>query len=487
MKALRSIESAKINEMRRISDSLESEDLETMYSAAGEMVTFPNGFSLIPKALVLTSSDDMTVCKLAFRTLGQNVYGKYVKELFERLADLNPAEREQVLQVIEERFKTTGGPESSSEQDYWIEALADLGREHQPTVFGILSTLDRKGANHVKKIISERITSVSLGSIQKITDFPRRTRNRFTKVLVKKSVEKRRELLPYILEIMDVKSIKYASSYLQSNRWQERVQVAARVGVIGISRASGIVMEVVADEDWRVKQALLENIAIEKSKLTSIMKILEYMVKDSHARVRRAAERLVLQLGMKECKGSSLENQRKQIQKRFRKQLLRAAPVNKDVESEWLGVDVEAQDPIPYMDESDIEDDTQPEGMSLSDLEEEPARDKATENARKSLLGALMSAQKKSTNERPKLPEIASVDDFNIDDSDLEPEERFLMALKALHHQEGKNVTIELLRAELAGHGMDEDEFNATLEELERSGIVYRSGEGTVSYVDIEL
>ncbi len=487
MKALRNIESAKVDEMRRISYSLESEDLETMYAAAGEMITIPNGFSLIPKALALTSSDDMTICKLAYRTLGQNVYGKYVKELFERLTNINPAEREQVLQVIEERFKTTGSPDMSSEQDYWIDALAELGREHQPTVFGILSTLGRKGANYVKKIISDSITSVSLGSIQKISDFPHRTRNRFIKLLVRKSIEKKSELLPYILETIDDKAIKYASPYLQSNRWQERVQVATRVGHIGISRASGIVMEVVADEDWRVKQALLENIAVEKSKLTSILKILEYMVKDSHARVRGAADRLVLQLGTRECMGSNLENQRKRIQKRFRKQLLRAAPVNKDVDSEWLGVDVEAEDPIPYMDEADAEDETHPQGMSLSDLAEEPVKDKAAEEARKSLLGALMSAQKKTKNEKSELPQIASVDDFDIDDSTLEPEERFLMALKSLHHQEGKNVTIELLRAELAGHGMNENDFNATLEKLERSGIVYRSGEGTVSYVDLEL
>ncbi|TFG10449.1 hypothetical protein EU538_01805 [Candidatus Thorarchaeota archaeon] len=483
MKSLSKTESAKVSELRRVSDSLESADLQIMYAAAGEMVALPYAFSLIPKAFALTHSDDATICRLAFRTLGQNVYGKYVSELFKGLAEINPAEREQVLQVIEERLKTRGSPDSPSEQDHWIEALDGLGREHQPTVFGILSTLNRKGANYVKKLLTENIGAVSLGSIQKISDFPRSTRNRFIRLLVKVSMDRRKELLPYILEIMDSSSIKYASPYLQSERWQERVKVAERVGYLGVSRASGIVMEVVADEDWRVKQALLENITLEKSKLTSVQKILEYMVKDSHARVRRAADRLILQLGTTQCVGSSLQNQRKRIQKSFRKQLLRAAPVNKDVDSQWLGVDVELQDPIPYMDEEE----EGGEGMSLSDLKEPPKRDKAAADARKSLLGALMSAQKKARDEKPELPQVASVDDFDIGDPDLDPEERFLVALKALHHQEGKDVAIELLRAELASHGMDENEFNTTLEEFERNGIVYRSGEGTVSYVDIEL
>ncbi|TFF95729.1 hypothetical protein EU546_02750 [Candidatus Thorarchaeota archaeon] len=482
MKSLRKQEAAKVKELQRISDSLEAADPEVMYSAAGTMITVENGLSLIPKALALTHSDDPTVCKLAYRTLGQNVYGKFVPELFQRLGNINPAEREQVLQVIEERFKTAC-PESSSEQDYWIDALDGLGREHQPTVFGILSTLGRKGANYVKKILTDNISSVSLGSIQKIRDFPKRTRNRFIKLLIKKSMEKKRDLLPYILEIMDQKSIKYTAPYLQSERWQERTQVAARVGRLGVSRASGIVMEVVADEDWRVKQALLENIAIEKSKLTSVLKILEYMVKDSHARVRGAADRLVLQLGTTACTGSTVEKQRKRIQKRFRKQLLRAAPVNKDVDSAWLGIDVEAEDPIPFISDSEARE----EGMSLSDLEEPPKKDQAAEDARESLLGALMSAQKKVKKKPQELPHVASVDDFDIGDSGLDPEERFLVALKALHHQEGKDVAVELLRAELAGHGMDEKVFNETLEELERNGIVYRSGEGTVSYVDIEL
>ena len=35
--------------------------------------------------------------------------------------------------------------------------------------------------------------------------------------------------------------------------------------------------------------------------------------------------------------------------------------------------------------------------------------------------------------------------------------------------------------------GMNEDEFEEAMNELEKQGIIYKSSKGTVSYVDIEL
>jgi hypothetical protein len=162
--ALRKMEMKKIREMRAISLSLDSPDLGTMYNAAGKLMTYPLGRSLLPKTMSLLGKGDATLRRLMYRTAGRNVYGKYVPELFESMSDINPAEREQVLQVIEEIFQTIGSPSSLPEQKRWMEALEEVGHEHQPTVFGIAATLGKTGARWAKSRI-RKIETISIGTI----------------------------------------------------------------------------------------------------------------------------------------------------------------------------------------------------------------------------------------------------------------------------------------------------------------------------------
>ena len=51
----------------------------------------------------------------------------------------------------------------------------------------------------------------------------------------------------------------------------------------------------------------------------------------------------------------------------------------------------------------------------------------------------------------------------------------------------GKDVPVNDLLTKAEESGMDEDEFEEVMNELEKQGIIYKSSKGTVSYVDIEL
>ncbi len=51
----------------------------------------------------------------------------------------------------------------------------------------------------------------------------------------------------------------------------------------------------------------------------------------------------------------------------------------------------------------------------------------------------------------------------------------------------GKDVPVNDLLIKAEESGMSEGEFEDTMGELEKQGIIYRSSKGTVSYVDIEL
>jgi hypothetical protein len=490
---LSNIELKKVNELKSISTFLDSPDLGVMYTAAGKMMAAPVSRSLLPKVMSLLDTTDATLRKLVFRMAGRNAYGKYIPDLFAVMNNINPAEREQVLQGIEELFTTLGSPSSTTEQKRWISALESLGREHQPTVLGLMAALGKNGTRWVMKKLREHIETISLGSVPKILVFPEKTRKKMMKVLCLQAAKKKLDMLPYICGITTPDTLRFLAPFLQEGKWKDRVQVASTIGVLGISSTSGMVMDIIADTDWRVKQGLLENINIHSSKYPSLIRILGYAVADSHKRVRGLAERQLLLLGQTPCLNSDVETQRKKLLRQYRTQLLRAAPANKDVDSGWLGVEV-SEDPIPIFPESEeaavgaelLSD--QPVGVSLEDLSpvttsagEEPAAPKID------LMAALLSARKAATPDPTSdtAGRITSID--TAIDTSLPPTDKFLQLLKKLSGKSNRGVSIDKLREEGAAANMTVKEIDKTLSELEKDGIVYRSSKGNVRRADIDL
>ncbi|MDF1540549.1 MAG: hypothetical protein P1Q69_16755, partial [Candidatus Thorarchaeota archaeon] len=262
---LSKLELKRIREMKSISYSLDSPDLGTMYTAAAKLMRYPAAKALLPKAMSLLETPDATLRRLVFRMAGRNVYGEFIPELFKSMKHINPAEREQVLQGIEELFQTTGSPTSSSEQNRWINALATVGHEHQSTVFGIMAALGKSGTNWAKKRVRDNIETISIGTISKLGAFESKVRHDLIKIISASASKKKRELLPYLCDIVDSTSVKLLKPFLEEGKWQDRVHVAKAIGQIGITASTGLVMDIVADPDWRVKQEFLENINIQKS------------------------------------------------------------------------------------------------------------------------------------------------------------------------------------------------------------------------------
>ncbi len=481
IESLRKAEMKKIREMRMISLSLDSPDLGTMYNAAGKLMAYPLGRSLLPKTMSLLDKGDATLRRLMYRTAGRNVYGKYVPELFESMRDINPAEREQVLQVIEELFQTVGSPSSLTEQKRWMQALEDVGHEHQPTVFGIAATLGRTGMHWAKSRV-KRIETISIGTVPKLHDFPERARSDLIKTAISEAMKKKTELLPYICEIVDTGTLKYLKVILESSDWQDRIHVARAVGRLGISSATGLVMDIVADPDWRVKQGLLEAINIGECRFSSLMRVLGYMVVDSHTRVRGQADRVILSLGTNACRNSELETQRKKLEKQFRTQLLRAAANNKDIDSTWLGVEIEGH-PIPFIPE-DME---EGEGISLSEISPNDESKETESTSKMDLLSALLQARLEAApKESPSLSSLQEAGSEEIDAS-LPPTDKFLQILKKLSPTNSKGVSLKRIVEHASTIGMSETEVDEALSQLEKDGMVYRLNKGTIKRVDIEL
>ncbi len=475
------IEMKKINEMRSISYSLDSPDLGTMYTSAAKLMSYPAAKSLLPKAMSLLATPDATLRRLVFRMAGRNIYGEYIPELFSSMKLINPAEREQVLQGIEELFQTTGSPSSSSEQKRWIVALSLVGHEHQATVFGIMASLGSAGLKWVKSKIKNSVETISIGTIPKLRAFDDNDRIELVKLLANAAAKKKRELLPYICEIVEPSTLKYLKPFLDEGKWQDRVHVARAIGNVGITSTTGIVMDIVADPDWRVKQELLESVNISDSKFSSLVKILSYMIGDSHSRVRGQADRLILELGVSECVGSKLETQRNKLQKQFRTQLLRGASANKDIYSRWLGVEVE-EHPIPI-----ISDEGEEEGVSLLDLQPIEKEEK-TSSPKLDLMAALLRAREDASPQESIIPSLDQEDDEELEfDSSLPNTEKFMLILKKLSKGAKRGVSLKRIRKEASSLEMSEEELDEALSELERDGLVYRSSSGTIKRVDIEL
>jgi hypothetical protein len=226
------------------------------------------------------------------------------------------------------------------------------------------------------------------------------------------------------------------------------------------------------------------------------VKILGFLLKESHDRVRARAERTLLVLGSEKCDDSTLTEQRERLEKQYRTQLLRAAEANKDLDAEWLGVDMKKIDPMHEImtkvteddeGESTIETEDSPVGFTLADIVSKAQDDEVpvVEGEDKAvLLSALLGAQKKSVEENDTSVETDS--DLPLDPT-IPPTSRFLLLLQRMSEKVGKDVPVNDLLTKAEESGMDEFEFEDAMIELEKQGIIYKSSKGTVSYVDIEL
>jgi hypothetical protein len=223
------------------------------------------------------------------------------------------------------------------------------------------------------------------------------------------------------------------------------------------------------------------------------------MVKESHDRVKSRAERTLLILGSEKCFDTSISEQRNKLEKLYRPQLLRAAEANKDLDANWLGVDMKKIDPMHEIMKKVTEDEVEesekvvqeePIGLSLSDIS---SKDKAEAEEATSLGGeeksilmaALLGAQKQSVEEVEETPQV-DVDELPLDPT-IPPNSKFLLLLQRMSDKVGREVPINDLLTKAEEAGMTKEEFDAAAEELEKQGIIYQSKKGTVSYADFKL
>jgi hypothetical protein len=494
---LQAKEKKALKELKKIAYDIDSPNLGTMYDAVGRLASHDNSRSLLPKAMELLENPDQNVKQASFTVAGKFAFGAYTQDVFISLKSLNPVEREQVLQGIQEKFNQTGGPESNGELKRWIKALEGLGKEHQPAVFGLMRSLGEPGKRWVTKQIKENFKNISLGAVPALSGFPEKTKKNLIKLLATTASKKRRDMLPYICGIVDQTTYSILSVFLKGSKWQERVEIATAVSASGIKSTSGFVMELVGDSKWQVKQALLDNLNVQNSKFSTISKILSFLVKESHDRVRTRAERTLLLLGSEKCDDSSITEQREKLEKQYRTQLLRAAEANKDLDAVWLGVDMKKVDPMHEImtkvtkdgeDEATIPTGEEPVGFTLADISSKAKSEDTSvidEKDKSILLNALLGAQKKSI-EEPEVPTQIDSQDFPLDPT-IPPTSKFLLLLQRMSDSVGKDVPVNDLLTRAEESGMNEDEFEGAMTELEKQGIIYRSSKGTVSYVDIEL
>ena len=491
-----SLERKYLKPLREIAWDIDSPNLGTMYDAVGRLATVELNRLLLPKAMDLLQTSDRNVKQAAFTVAGRNMHGTYLTEFTHALMEMNPAEREQILQGVQEMFNQTGGPTSVLEQKNWIKSLETLGKEHQPTVFGLMVGLGSSGKKWVTKQIRNNIKNISLGTVPKLNLFPEKDRKQQIKLLSEKAAKERRDLLPYICGIVDERTFKFLSVFMRKSEWQERVEIAEANARIGIQSSTGLTMELVADAKWAVKQGLLENLNIKNSKLTSLLKVLSHLLAESHTRVRAQAERTLLLLGLTPCEGTNLDNQRKRLEKQFRTQLLKATQANKDIDVHWLGIQRDTSDPMveimqkiaPEDEESVTTDEAGPEGVSLADFTKEKtqpaAEEQLNEEDKSTLLSALLGAQKAT---QPQPPIIIDEPENQEFDPTIPFSSRFILVLQRVSEEVGKEVPIDLLQTECEKVGLTDSEFNKALADFEKQGIIYKSSKKTVSYADIEL
>jgi hypothetical protein len=485
-------ESAALSELREISWGLDSPNLEVMYKSVSRLAGHPVNWCLLPKTMSLLTHTDKNVQHAAFTLAARAAFGPYVGDLFHAMQNLNPAEREQTLQSMQERFSKHGGPSGRSEQKAWVGHLETLGREHQPSVFSLMRYLGDLGLRWVTAQVRNNTKGITLGTVPVIAWFPEKQSRRLVRLLAERAAKEKRELLPFICGIVDHRTCSYLGSFLKGSSWQERAEIAGAISRVGITSTSGLVMELVGDPNWQVRQALLENLNIIESKFSSLLRILDYLTAETHARVRGLAERTLLLLGSTRCQSTAIKKQRTRLEKEFRPQLLKAANANKDLDARWLGIEPKKPDLMSEILEKVSEgvttetaslDETTPEGVSLLDLtkNQEEAKPEPETEDRAKLLSALLGARK-ATTETTKPP--ASTGRTS---SRAPPSKRFLAMLQSLSKKEGKEVPVKRLFEHAGEYSLDAEELVKTMAELEKQGLIYRSRHGTtVSYAGFE-
>jgi hypothetical protein len=490
--AVTRVESNALSEFREISWGLESPDLEVMYKSVSNLAGHPVNWCLLPKIMSLLTQGDKNVQHAAFTLAAKAAFGPYVGELFRAMRGLNPAEREQTLQSMLERFSKHGGPSLRSEQRIWIDQLETLGREHQPSVFSLMRYLGGLGRRWVTAQVKSNTKGLTLGAVPVIAWFPEKQSRKLVRLLVERAAREKRELLPFICGIVDYRTYSYLRFFMKGSSWQERAEIAGAISRTGITSTSSLVMELVGDSNWQVKQALLENLNISESRFSGLLRILGYLTTESHARVRGLAERALLLLGSTRCQKSTLKLQRTRLEKQFRPQLLKAASANKDLDARWLGIEPKKPDPMSEILEKVSEEATAgipsseeatPEGVSLLDLtkkQDEPKAKPETDDKAK-LLSALLGA-KRATTETTE-PSASK----SRTDSRAPPSKRFLTMLEKLSKKEGKEVPVERLFEHADEYSLNAEDLVKTMAELEKQGLIYRSHQGTtVSYAGFE-
>ncbi len=541
---LDALEKKKVDELRRISSDLDSSDYGRVYTAAGKMMACPNGKSLLAKAISQLNTDEPTMMRLAIRTVAKNVYGEYIQTLFRAFESINPAETEQVLLLIEESFQASGGPRHPLEQTYWIDGLARLSHEHQPTVFGIMAYLCPKGQKWVIEKIQRHIESLVPGSIQKLRVFPDTVRVQILKVLIRESSTRRRDLLPHIMSVIDSKTIQLIMPYLKQATWQERVEIAMGVGRVGIITTAGVVMEIVSDSDWRVKQSFADSIDISKSRFTALLRVLEFLAADSHTRVRSSAERLMLLLGIHACSDCDIDTQRERLMRKFRKQMLEATPTQKDIDTSWLGLEIPDRTVFPVFTDEEAAQESRSiheRGITLTELSRSiQSSGTQSPSSRSELLALLLkkrqaafsslnseehshdtaetSSQTDSGEQHDNMTEdktetvledTASDNNGENDiglpediehviedqaktsaaiDSSGSPVDIVISLLKQVSsNAESKDIAESELRRKALKKGLNEHDFETAIRQLERDGLIYKSGRNRLRYVDLSL
>jgi len=493
-----SLERKLLKPLQKVAYDIDSPNIGTMYDAVGRLATIQFNRLLLPKAMDLLESPDRNIKQAAYTTAGKNMYGIYLFEFTHSLKEMNPAEREQILQGIHEAFSHNGGPTSKSEQKNWIKSLETLGKEHQPSVFGLMIGLGKPGKAWVTKQIRDDIKEITLGTVPRISMFPESDRKGLIKLLCDGASKKRRDLLPYICGIVDEKTLKYLAAFLRKSEWQERVEIAEAVATNGIRTSTGLVMELVADTKWQVKQGLLENLNLETSKLSPLLTVLSHLMAESHSRVRAQAERTLLLLGTIACDENTLKEQRKRLEKQFRSQLLKATRTNKDIDVKWLGIERDPSDPMidimkkisPIIDQPESSDTASPEGVSLADFSKEEKEEspedaeELNEEDKSALLSALLGAQKTA---EPVAPIVIDDPGSQKYDPTIPYSSRFILVLQKASEEIGKEVPIDMLQSECEKAGLTVKEFKKALAEFEEQGIIYKSSKKTVSYADMDL
>ncbi len=463
--------------LREISWDLNSVDMEAMYTAGGLLTQYDVTRTLLPRVMSLLDADDVFIRKIAYRNAGRNIFEDYIPEFFRELRSLPPAETLQVLQSIRESFRVNGSPHSAGEQKRWMLSLASLGKEHQPAVFDLMTTLGKPGAKWVSRFLKENIQNLTIGSVAIFAEFTEPPRFSLVRTLAEEAARKKRDLLPYICGITEAQTVRHLTPFLRSGNWEERKEVAQAIGRTGIVTPTGIIRDVIADPDWRVKQALIDAVDISKSRFSSLQNILTILVADSHTRIRGSAERLVLRLGSESCSDTNLDTQRERIMKHFRKQLLKAAATNRDLDASWMGVDIPSEEGIPFIDEKEG-DDAGPQPVGIGDLQViEVAEEKESEASSSviSLREALMRRIQESTEQVKPEEDSSLLGELEAIAIDVRqpPQARFLSLLDRLSEKVGKAVKISLLTEHASDIEMSAEEMKDVIDALVKEGTIY--------------